>query len=254
MGLYQAVQLASKQQGWSSAANSRIGAQYWMFGAPGSAACAAAARGQGTDLVPGQHCLLSGPDDNLNDLRSGLPPSVSASEGEFLSVPRGWVVLQAIPANFSHPTPIGSPDAQFFVLKDNIALRGSDITKPQQSKDPNTGSPDITFRFRSKGKTEFQNVTAQIAHRGALVSALGQTLNQHFAVVLDNQLITVPFIDSKQYPNGINGDQGGAISGPFSISSAQALVNELRLGALPLNLKLICEGAPAAPCHGPRVR
>src|SRR5215469_849563 len=42
MGLYQAVQLASKQQGWSSSANSRTGPQYWMFGAPGSEACAAA--------------------------------------------------------------------------------------------------------------------------------------------------------------------------------------------------------------------
>src|SRR5438270_8560248 len=32
MGLYQAVQLASKQKGWSSSANSRTGPQYWMFG------------------------------------------------------------------------------------------------------------------------------------------------------------------------------------------------------------------------------
>ena len=87
------------------------------------------------------------------------------------------------------------------------------------------------------------------------MSGQGQTLSQHFAVVLDNQLITVPFIDSKQYPNGINGDQGADITGPFSISSAQALANELRLGAPPLNLKLICESAPATtPCHSPRVR
>jgi hypothetical protein len=33
------------------------------------------------------------------------------------------------------------------------------------------------------------------------------------------------------------------------------LANALRLGAFPLNLKLICEGAPATtPCHRPRVR
>src|SRR5205823_11318696 len=80
MGLYQAVQLASKQKGWSSSANSRTGPQYWMFGAPGSAACAAAAHAQGTTPAAGQHCLLSGPDDNLNDLRAGLPPGVPASE------------------------------------------------------------------------------------------------------------------------------------------------------------------------------
>jgi SecD/SecF fusion protein len=80
-------------------------------------------------------------------------------------------------------------------------------------------------------------------------------LLERATALLHNQLITVPFIDFKQYPNGINGDQGADISGPFSVSSAHAVANELRLGALPLNLKLICEGAPATTlCHGPRVR
>jgi SecD/SecF fusion protein len=261
MPVYQAVQLASKQHGWSSSANSRTGPQYWMFGSPGSAACAAAARDQGTVPVVGQHCLLSGPDDNLTDLRAGLPSGVSASEGQTLTIPRGWVVLQAIPADFSHPTPIGYPtpigsaSAQFYVLRDNIALRGSDIANPQQSTEPNTGTPNITFGFNAKGKTEFQNVTAAIARRGELVSGLGQPVNQHFAVALDNQLITVPYIDYKQYPDGINGDQGADISGSFTKTSAQDLANELRLGALPLNLNLICEGAPATtPCRRPRIR
>ena len=254
-GLYQAVQLAAKQQPWSSSANSRTGPQYWMFGAPGSAACAAAARAQGTAPVAGQRCLLSGPDDNLTDLHSGLPAGVSPAEGQLLTVPRGWTVLQAIPASFSHSLPVGSPSAQFFVLKDNIALRGNDITNPQQSTDPNSGQPNVTFAFSSRGKSAFQNVTAEIARRGSLVSGLGQSYNQHFAVALDNQLITVPYIDYKQYPDGINGDNGADISGSFTITSAQDLANELRLGALPINLKLICSGTPGTTsCHSPRVR
>src|SRR5437764_526040 len=166
-----------------------------MFGAPGSAACAAAARAQGTTPVAGQHCLLSGPDENLSDLRSGLPAGVSASDGQILVVPRGWVVLEATPANFAHPTAISAPNAQFYVLKDNIALRGNNITNPQQSTDPNSSAPDVTFGFSGKGKKAFQDVTAAIAKRGSLVSGLGQSLQQHFAVALDNELITVPFID-----------------------------------------------------------
>ncbi|HUA48403.1 MAG TPA: protein translocase subunit SecD [Solirubrobacteraceae bacterium] len=244
MGLYQAVDLASKQPYWASSSNSRITSEYWMFGAPGSAACATAAHDQGTVPVAGEHCLLSGPDDNLDDLESGLPAGVSASEGQVLVIPRGWVVVQAVPESFSHPTPIGDPSAQFFVLKDDVALRGSDITNPQESTDPNSGEPDVTFGFSSKGKSEFQNVTAQIARRGALVSGLGQSLEQHFAVALGgetNQLITVPYIDYKQYPDGINGDNGADISGSFTINSATDLANELRLGALPINLKLISE-------------
>jgi hypothetical protein len=141
MGLYQAVELAANQRGWSSPANSRIGPQYWMFGAPGSAACAAAARAQGIAPVAGQHCLLSGPDDSLTDLRSGLSSGVSASEGQILTVPRGWVVLQAIPANFSHPTPIGAPNAQFFVLKDNIARGVATSPIPSRPRIPTVARP-----------------------------------------------------------------------------------------------------------------
>jgi SecD/SecF fusion protein len=246
MNLYDAVTLASKQPPSSSPTNSRITDQYWMFGEPGSAACAAAAKANGTVEASGQHCLLNGPDDSKEALVSGLPAGVSASDGQILVVPRGTVVLQAIPQNFSKPPPVGDPSAQFFVLKDDVALRGSDITNPQQSTDPNTGSPDVTFGFSAKGKSQFQAVTANIAHRGDLVSGLGQTLNQHFAVALDNQLITVPYIDFKQYPDGINGDNGADISGSFTINSAQDLANELRLGALPINLKLISESQVSA--------
>ena len=246
MNLYDAVTLASKQPYSASTSNSRITSQYYMFGAPGSAACEAAAKANNTVPTAGQRCLLNGPDDSKAALISGLPAGVSASDGEILVVPRGTVVLQAIPADFSKPTPIGDPSAQFFVLKDNVALRGSDISNPTQSTDPNSGQPDVTFGFSNKGKHEFQDVTANIAHRGDLVSGLGQTLNQHFAVALDNQLITVPFISFKQYPDGINGDKGADISGSFTIGTAQDLANELRLGALPINLKLISESQVSA--------
>jgi SecD/SecF fusion protein len=247
MGLYQAVQLASKQKPWASRTNLRLGPQYWMFGAPGSAACATAARDQGTVPVAGQRCLLSGPDSTLSDLRAGVPQGVSASQGQILTVPQGWVVLQAISTKgYTKQVPLDSPNAQFYVLKDNVALRGADVNNPQQSSDPNTGQPDVTFGFSSKGKSAFQNVTAAIARRGSLVSGLGQSLDQHFAVALDNQLITVPYIDYKQYPDGINGDNGADISGNFTISSAQDLANTLRLGALPITLKRISESQVSA--------
>jgi len=239
MPLYQAVRLASEQPYRASPDNSRITPEYYMFGAPGSAACEAAAEANQTVPAAGQHCLLSGPDENKSDLVTGLPPGVLAFEGEILTVPRGTVVLQAIPASFAKPTPIGDPSAQFFVLRDDVALRGSDITNPRQSTDPNTGWPDVTFGFSSKGKSQFHDLTANIAHRGDLVSGLGEPGNQHFAVALDNQLITVPYIDFKQYPDGINGGNGAEVSGSFTSTSARDLANELRLGPLPVNLKLL---------------
>jgi SecD/SecF fusion protein len=245
MALYDAVKLASKQPAQVSSDNARLGNQYYMFGAPGSPACATAAKDSGTISTPGAHCLLSGPDDNTHDLLSGLPTGVSATEGQVLTVPPGTVVLQAADLSSAHPTLFSSPSALFYVLRDHVSLLGSDITNPQQSTDQ-AGSPDVTFGFSSRGGSAFQRVTATIAHRGEVDSGLGQTLSQHFAVALDNKLITVPSIDFKQYPDGITGGNGADITGGFTNQSAQDLATQLRLGALPINLKRISESQVSA--------
>ena len=61
-------------------------------------------------------------------------------------------------------------------------------------------------------------------------------LNQHFAVALDNRLITVPSIDSKVYPDGIIDDSGADITAGFTVLSAGDLATMLRFGPLPVSL------------------
>jgi SecD/SecF fusion protein len=238
MPLYQAVQLAAKQPYSASRDNSHITPLYYMFGAPGSSACAAAGKLYGVTPEVGSRCLLSGPDTSKQDLISGLPAGVNASEGQILVVKRGTVVLQAANPSASQQIKPASPQAQFFVLRDHVALQGNDITNPQQSTDQ-SGNPDVSFGFTAAGQKKFQAVTAAIAHRGLLVSIGSQKLFQHFAVALDNQLITVPYIDYQTYPDGIDGSNGADISGSFTIQSAQDLATKLRLGALPIGLKQI---------------
>src|SRR6185312_2422671 len=239
------VNLAAKQKPEPASDNSRSTPEYFMFGAPGSAACQAAAKANGTAAVPGQHCLLAGPADSRGDLLEGLPTGVTAKDGTILTVPRGIVVLQAVPTSFSKPLTFADPTAQFFVLKDHVALFGNQITNPQQSTDQG-GQPDVAFGFTGSGKKAFQNVTGDIAHRGQLNSPFNNQQNQHFAVALDTQLITVPSIDFKQFPDGIPADQGADITGGFTIGSAQDLATQLRLGALPIKLKLISESQVSA--------
>ncbi len=254
MNLYDAVKLAAKQPAAPfSKSLSRTGPAYYAFGAPGSAACAAAAKAANTVAAAGQHCLVSGPDDNLHDLESGLPAGVSLAETEVVTVPQGWVVLQAANLSANNQVAFASPAAQFFVLHDNVALTGKDITNPQQSTDE-AGNPDVSFGFTGNGKNAFQDVTATIARRGELSSLGSETFNQHFAVALDNQLITVPSIDYRQYPDGITADNGADLTSALTIASARSLATELRLGALPLNLTLICGGGVAtAKCPSPRL-
>ncbi|MGI9185863.1 MAG: protein translocase subunit SecD [Solirubrobacteraceae bacterium] len=252
--LYQAVKLAAAQPYGASIHNARFGSQYFLFGAPGSPACATAARDRHAQVAAGVHCLLAGPVNEKpgvgtaqaqQDLTAALPAGVKLGDGQTLEIKEGTVVLQASDASFNPATSFGNPVKQFFVLKDEFALQGSDITNPQQGTD-SVGQPDVQFSFTGPGQNEFQNVTAAIAHRGALDHAFGQRLNQHFAVALDQKLITVPSIDYNQYPDGIIGGGGADITGGFTIQSAQDLATQLRLGALPINLKLISESQVSA--------
>jgi SecD/SecF fusion protein len=245
--LYQAVKLASQQPvvpttTTTTTTLSRKGPQYYLFGAPGSAACATVAKDNHTTPIQGDHCFLAGGQGvgSVSDLQAALPNGVTIAGNQTLAVPQGTVVLQAANTNANDHLTISSPTAQFYVLKDKVAILGQDITNPTEGTDQ-SGAPDVQFGFTSKGQNEFQTVTAAIAHRGQDVSLGGTTLDQHFAVALDNQLVTVPQIDYKQYPDGIIGGGGADITGGFTTSSASALATELRLGALPITLKRISE-------------
>jgi SecD/SecF fusion protein len=249
VGLYDAVKFAAKQPATPSANNGRDSDQYFLFAAPGSAACKTLAADNNTKPITGVHCLLGDPVEEPpgtsastthQDLLSSLPAGVSLSEAQQFVVKPGTVVLEGSPASFSPAKwpAYGSPLARYYVLHDNVALFGNEITNPEESTD-STGAPDVSFGFTSSGAVKFQKVTAAIAQRGQLVSIAGQSLEQHFAVALDNQLVTVPYIDYKLYPDGIGGNGGADISGNFTIATAQNLAQQLRLGALPIKLRLI---------------
>jgi SecD/SecF fusion protein len=141
---------------------------------------------------------------------------------------------------------------QWYVLADNVALRGTDIKNPEQNFDQGaggSGQPIVTFDFTDRGRRIWRDVTRDIAQRGSSQQIPGvsaQQAAQHFAVVLDDELITVPFIDFVQNPNGIDGGQGSQIEGGFTIDSAQNLSNLLKTGALPVKLDLISQSQVSA--------
>jgi SecD/SecF fusion protein len=248
MSLYDAVKLASGQpaQTTNTRQLSRLGNDYYLFGAPGSKACATAAKDTGTVPVQGEHCYLAGLAGygSLAQLKSApLPAGVSFSEGQVLTVPQGWVVLQASNPNASDTIKATSPQAQYFVLRDHPALSGKQISNPSASS--SNGEPIVQFGFKDGGAQAFQNVTATIAQRGQQVRFGSNPMYQHFAAALDGQLLSVPQINYKQYPDGIvntgSSTAGASIQGAFTTQSAQDLATQLRLGTLPVKLSLISE-------------
>ena len=227
MPLYDAVRLAARQP-TAARGGSRT---RFLFGAPGSTACSTAAVDRGQPPAAGADCLLSGPAPTLAELRAGLPRGVSPSAGRLLTVPGGTTVVEATggPGSWSDPT------ARFYVLRGAPRLTGAMITDPRATEVLG-GAPDVRFGLNAVGREAFHRVTAAIARRGMAVSDPGMRLNQHFAITLDDRLITVPSIDFTAYPDGLVGKLGADIAGGPTRQAARDLAALLRYGPLPAGL------------------
>ncbi len=224
--LFKAVQLAAKQPVRGGADISRVGPQYWLFDKGGKK-------------------LLAGPDTSLKDLYSELPGKKRPAGSILVEVPQGTVVLMAVYKGKELEKMQQNPSAaKWYVLRDQVAVFGKDIRDPKQDLDQNTGgTPDVAFKFTDKGQNAFHDTTRDIAQRGQGLAAFfqGSRPVQHFAVALDQRLISVASVDYGNLPDGIDGRNGAIITGGFTISSAQDLAKLLQQGALPINLKPISQ-------------
>jgi preprotein translocase subunit SecD len=246
--LYQAVALAATQPQQVGSDNTRGGDEYYLFGASRRAACAAAERAQHGAAAPDGHCLLSGPVDDaagvprsevLRQLAVGLAAGVSPAQGRLLEIRQGTVVLQAASGSFADAPAFGSPAVRYYVLRDRVALSDDAIANAVAGTDSG-GTPDVTLTFTAAGRSAFQRLTARVAARGNAVSTSGDTLEQHIAIALDGQLLTIASIDFRVYPDGIIGASGADISGDFTAAVARRIAHRLQL-ALPVGLRLVGE-------------
>jgi len=139
----------------------------------------------------------------------------------------------------------------YYILNDAPALSGTELTNVKQ--DFNAAGrqrrADRHLQLHRQGALAWHKVTRKIAQRGQEQQAPGQSPQQsfqHFAAVLDGELVTVPYIDYQQNPDGIDGANGADIEGGFTIQSAQDLAKLLQIGALPIKLKLISQSQVSA--------
>jgi SecD/SecF fusion protein len=191
--------------------------------------------------------VLIGPDETQADLqRDAQAKKLSVGDYDVVTVPQGVTVVRA-----EQDDPKAPPSNLWYVLKDQTILGGKDIKNPKQSFDNGPGgdgSPNVTFDFTGHGAGVWEKFTKKLSQRGQeqALGVSGSAANQHFAIVLDNELISVPQIDFQKYPNGIPSGNGSEISGGFTIDSAQQLTNLLKTGALPIKLQLISSSQVSA--------
>ncbi len=160
---------------------------------------------------------------------------------QVVRVPEGILVVRE-----QKPSADAREPDRFWVIEDNPALSGTDIRDPEQTFGQQLGNePIVRFKFTDRGREAFEEITRTIAQRGR-DNAFAAPDPQHFAIVLDDELISAPSIDYVAYPDGIDGRTGAEITGSFTIDSAQDLAKILEIGALPVRLELVSRSQVSA--------
>ena len=183
----------------------------------------------------------------LEALGSGGPPAGS----RVIKVPRGISIVEGERApNQSERV------HRFFVIEDDVELSGNEVRNPEQAFDPNTNEPLVNMEFSDSGEAAFAAVTKRIAERGRNCETLAgvdptcpnlpqgsppEDYFQRFAITLDGVIVSLATIDYQDNPEGIDGRSGASIQNIGDIGQAQDLAENLRIGALPIDLKLISQ-------------
>ncbi|MBX6382250.1 MAG: protein translocase subunit SecD [Microbispora sp.] len=116
-----------------------------------------------------------------------------------------------------------SDDGTARYILDKAAVQGTEISGAQAGTDPTTGEWIVQVNFKSKGASQFADITRRI-------TSLPAPRNQ-LANVLDGVVIVAPTIE-EAIPGG-----SARISGGFTQQTATELADQLKYGALPLKFQ-----------------
>jgi SecD/SecF fusion protein len=230
---YDAVQFAAEQPQQCEGCT-RTGPAYYLFDAQ-------------------SHLYLSGPAAAKEDLFADQPNEMQPPGSEILTVPQGTRVVKAPPPEGEQPEEDPN-EAEWFVLRDRPALSGDEIENPEAQQDPTTNQPVVAFEFTGDGREKFHDVTRTIAERGLQsappgVAGNAQAASQYsdsFSIVLDDEVVSRAIINFVENPDGIDGRTGAQIEGIGGNQEAQDLAEFIKIGALPIELKLISQSTVSA--------
>jgi SecD/SecF fusion protein len=178
------------------------------------------------------------------------------ARSEVLKVPAHTIVVRCAAATGCLGATSASTSGTYYYLMKYFPTRaanpvpemtGGDLVLSGTRADfGQTSQPVVLLQFTNHGSSQFQRITREEAQRGQLkfdrAGRQGDYLpyTQHFAIVLDQQLESTPYIDFKRNPDGIAGPnaeidlgQGG------SFQEAKDLALVLQTGALPVSFKQI---------------
>ncbi len=182
-------------------------------------------------------------------LSKDVAPEGYVKKGSGYARAENWKEVSKTPGYAARLAAFEVPDPRYaFMLEDNgdgtyapnfVARRtdpqvtGEHLEAAAVERDPTTGQLSIGFRLNSEGAQKFATLTRNYK-AGGPKNPTGR--GRQLAIILDDQLISAPVIQSEI---GANGQITGRFDGP----SAQKLANELNAGALPAPMKILAESS-----------
>jgi SecD/SecF fusion protein len=243
------------------------GSLYELLAAPATRTLAAKGTPSQWYLFNAKHVVRAGPTATETQLLATQVVQKPVSAGGLgQHIPKDWAIL-TVPQN----TVVVSCDVAggnclssqqltsktgFYLLKhsDNPAnpipeMTGRELklSGTRADIDPQSNGPVVLMQFTGKGKKIFHTITRREAERGALVcqgrrdASAVRNCAQHFAIVLDRQIQSVPYIDFVRNPDGIPGDNGAQIDmgRGGGLGEAKRLALVLQTGALPVKFETV---------------
>lgn len=135
------------------------------------------------------------------------------------------VVRTGVAGDAPGPRQIAVPASEsaeiVYILEEMPVVTGNELTKALPAFDQNN-RPAVEFRFNPTGARKFGDYTAA-------------NIGQPFAIVLDDEVISAPVIQS-HIPGG-----SGIITGNFTVDGTTQLAAQLSAGALPARMEFLEE-------------
>jgi len=163
---------------------------------------------------------------NKGDIVLGVPTSMAVVSCDFAT---SRVCPGPAPSYGFEPK---ANQTWYYLFAQPPNLNGSDLNADGIRSEFGSNGAQVNLSFTGHGNKVFHKITADEWNRGSALQA-----PQHFAVVLDGQLITFPQIDftKSELSGGIDPAAGGAIiEGIQSMGEANDIATVLQTGALPM--------------------
>jgi preprotein translocase subunit SecD len=210
----------------------------------------AAARADVTALVQrGRFAIYDWERSVLSPRRVPTPTDESATGGPDAGRIPGITKAQADarvagPSGGRVVSDVGNKPDRWLVLGGEPIMTDADIESARSGKDAMTGEPIVTIEFTARGRDAAAGLTRDFAHRArrarakAAAGASDVEAGQHFAMVIDDQIVAMPFMDYDFRPasDSIINPKRAQIQGNLTPQTARRIAAILSTGPLPAAL------------------